>query len=364
MDIYDTLYMLAAVEQLDPEPNFFKRRYFPTNTDMDVFGTSKVLADYREGNRKAAPFVMPRIGALPVGRGGFSTYELEPGNISISKPLTIDQLNKRGFGESLMSQATPAERARRLLMGDLSDLSARITRREEWLACDTMLNNGTIMRHVSDDPDIYEDVPVQFYDGTNNPGAFTPDTAWTHSKRHTDGTWEMGNWYKDIVSMIKMLVTRGRPARDLVVANDIGNFLQEDPWVLYMMDNRRSEYGAINPEALTEYVTSLGNFNFGGRRLNVLVNDGTFEELDGTDKPFLEKGSAIVTAPDCGRGLYGAVTQKEMDNQWHSYAGMRVPNHISTIKPPMDETECSARPLFVPKTPTPWIAAKNVFKTA
>lgn len=73
MDIYDTLYMLAAIEQLDPEPSFFKRRYFPTNTDLGVFGTSKVLADYREGNRKAAPFVIPRIGALPVGRGGFST---------------------------------------------------------------------------------------------------------------------------------------------------------------------------------------------------------------------------------------------------------------------------------------------------
>ena len=107
MNIYDTLYMLAAVEELAPEPTFFKRRYFPTDMDLDVFGTSKVLADYKEGNRKAAPFVIPRVGPLPVGRGGFSTYELEPGNISISKPLTIDQLTKRGFGESIMSTATP-----------------------------------------------------------------------------------------------------------------------------------------------------------------------------------------------------------------------------------------------------------------
>ena len=86
MNIYDTLYMLAAVEELAPEPTFFKRRYFPTDMDLDVFGTSKVLADYKEGNRKAAPFVIPRVGPLPVGRGGFSTYELEPGNISISSP--------------------------------------------------------------------------------------------------------------------------------------------------------------------------------------------------------------------------------------------------------------------------------------
>ena len=361
MEIYDTLYMLAAVEQLDPEPTFFKRRYFPTNVEMDVFGTSKVLADYREGNHKAAPFVMPRIGALPVGRSGFSTYELEPANISISKPLTADQLNRRGFGESILSTATPAERARRLLMGDLADLSARISRTEEWLACDTMLNNGTIMRHQSDDPEVFKDVPVKFYEGTDNPGAFTPTAVWTHSQKLADGTLKRGNWYHDICAMIKMLVQRGRSATDLVVANDVGNFIQEDPWVIEMMDNRRSEYGAINPEALTPYVTGIGSYNFGGRRLNIIVNDGTFEDENGNVTPFLASGSAIVTAPNCGRGLYGAVTQKEMDNQWHTYPGMRVPNHISTVVPPADETIVSCRPLFVPNVATPWIAAKKVF---
>ena len=48
MDIYSTYYMLAAVNELPPEHTFFKRRYFPTNTAMDIFGTSKVLADYKD----------------------------------------------------------------------------------------------------------------------------------------------------------------------------------------------------------------------------------------------------------------------------------------------------------------------------
>ena len=356
MDIYSTYYMLAALEELTPEPTFFKRRYFPTDMSMDVFGTSKVLADYKEGNRKAAPFVLPRIGPLPVGRSGFSTYELEPGNIAISKPLTIDQLNKRGFGESIMSTATPEMRARMLLMGDLNDLSARVTRREEWLSCETMLNNGCVMRHQTDDPEVYEDIPVQFYDGDNNPALFTPAAKWTHGKdEHTPG-----NWYWDVIQMIKMLTHRGRPATDLVVANDVGNFLMEDPWIQYMMDNRRADYGAINPEALTEYVISLGRFNFGGRKLEIFVNDGTFEDQTGADTPFLAEGSALVTAPNCGKGLYGAVTQKEMDNKWHTHAGTRVPNYLSTVKPPVDETTVSCRPLFVPKTLNPWTAAEKV----
>ena len=62
MNMHDTLYMLAAIEELPLEHTFFKDRYFPTDEVMDVFNTSKVLADYRESSRKKAPFVMPRIG--------------------------------------------------------------------------------------------------------------------------------------------------------------------------------------------------------------------------------------------------------------------------------------------------------------
>lgn len=356
MNIYDTLYMLAAIEILTPEPTFFKRRYFPTDLAMDVFGTSKVLADYKEGNRKAAPFVLPRVDALPVGRGGFSTFELEPGNIAVSKLLTIDQLNQRGFGESILSTVTPEERAKQLLMGDLSDLSARIARREEWLSCETMLKNGCVMRHQTTDPNIYEDISAKFYDGTDNPAKFTPAAPWTHGKDE----YTPGNWFWNVVQMIKMLTQRGRAATDLLVANDVGSFLMEDPWIQSMMDNRRADFGAINPQELTPYVTSLGKFNFMGRKLEIFINDGTFQDENGTETPFLAEGSVIVTAPGCGKGLYGAVTQKEMDNQWHTHSGTRVPNYLSTIKPPVDETSVSCRPLYVPKTLNPWISAEKV----
>ena len=52
MNIFDTYYMLAAVNELPPEHTFFKRRYFPTNTAMDIFGTSKVLADYKDNKQR------------------------------------------------------------------------------------------------------------------------------------------------------------------------------------------------------------------------------------------------------------------------------------------------------------------------
>ena len=356
MDIYSTYYMLAAVKELPPEHTFFKRRYFPTNETMDVFGTTKVLADYKEGSQRRAPFVLPRIGSVSVAREGFSTYELEPGNISISMPLTADQLKARGFGESLMSNLTPSDRARMLLIGDLQELSARISRTEEWLAVQTMLNNGCTMRHQTEVKDVYEDIPVKFYDGEDNPALFTPAAKWEH------GTADKpGNWYVDVCAMIKMLTSRGLPARELLVASDVGEFLMEDPWILNMLDNRRVELGHIAPAELTDYVSELGVFNFKGRSLSILVSDGTFEDENGADTPYIPGGSVIVTAPICGKGLYGGVTQLENDGNIYTYAGTRVPQHIFTVRPPVKETQLTAKPLFVPARKSPWTTAKNVF---
>lgn len=359
MDIYSTYFMLAAVCEIPPEQHFFKDRYFPTDNAMDIFGTSRVLADYKAESQKRAPFVLPRIGSIPGTRDGFSTAELEPANISISMPLTLDQLEKRGFGESLLSQATPAERERHFLVHDLADLSARISRSEELLAVQTILNNGTVMRHRTDRADVYEDIGVNFYDGADNPAKFTPAATWTHST-YANGTWTPGSWYDDICAMIHSLTRSGRPAHEILVAQDVGEFLMEDGWVLAMLDNRRAEMGRLAPTELTEWVYQLGAFNFKGRTLPILVSSGSYEDDNGDDTPYVPDGTVIVIAPKVGRGLYGAVTQMETDGHFHTYAGKRIPQHIFTIRPPTRETQLSCRPLFVPNRSNPWRVATSV----
>ena len=361
MNIYDTYYLLAAVKQIRPEHTFFKRRYFPTDTALDVFGTSKVLIDYKGKSMKSAPFVLPRIGSVSVGREGFSTYELEPANISLSMPLTLDQLTKRGFGESLMSGYTPEQRAKVLQISDLSELSARISRTEERLAIDTMIGNGATMLHQTETAGVYEEVKVQFYDGDNNPSMYTPAAKWEHSTVDANGVITKGAWIKDVENMVKMLTSNGLPATDLLMSGDVAEFVLTDPWVIHMLDNRRAEMGRIDPKELTEYVVEHGVLKFAGRALSLIESNGTYEDKDGNDVQYIPDGTVIVTAPACGKGLYGAVTQLEKDGEFHTYAGTRVPQHIFTIKPPTKETALTARPLLAPKRPNPWAVAVNVF---
>lgn len=49
------------------------------------------------------------------------------------------------------------------------------------------------MRHQTDDPEIYGDSPVQFYDGAH-PALFTPAAKWAHGRgEHTPGSrhWDV-----------------------------------------------------------------------------------------------------------------------------------------------------------------------------
>ncbi len=357
MNIYDTLFMLAAVEELPLQRSFFHDRYFPTDIMLDIFGTAKVFVDYREGSLKLAPFVVPRVGGISILREGFETHELEPANISVKRPLTIDDLQQRGFGEAFNSQMTPADREQILLMEDHVKLSSLITQTEEWMSAQTILNNGCLMRHKTDRPDVFKDVEARYYEGDDNPTEYTPATPWT------PGTEAAPNrsWRDDIRAMAKRLSNRGLPATDLVVSQDVGDFIENDVWVQRILDNRRMDYGHIAPEELTDGTTYLGTLNFGGKLLNVIICDETYEDDNGNNVPYLPDGTVIVTAPKCGHTLYGGVTQMEDDKRFHTFAGKRVPKLDADTNHDTKEIRLTAKPLMAPVRKDPWMVAKNVF---
>jgi len=278
---------------------------------------------------------------------------LEPPNISIKRALTIDNLKSRGFGEALNSTMTPADREQQILLNDLRELSDRITLREEWMAVNTILNNGCIMKHITDREDVaFEEIEARYYEGEDNPAEYTPASPWTEGDP---------SWMLDVRAMVKALTSRGLPATDLVMSADVGDFIENDEWVKERLDNRRMEYGELAPVELPDGTTFLGRLNFGGKLLNLLVSEETYEDDAGANVLYLPEGSVIVTAPDCGRTIYGGVTQMEADNSFHTVAGPRVPKFDADKKHDTKEVRLTAKPLKAPKRMNPWQVARNVF---
>ena len=59
-----------------------------------------VLVEYRDGDKRLAPFVAPRKGGVTILRKGYTMERYTPPYIAPKRTLTADDLSKKGFGEA------------------------------------------------------------------------------------------------------------------------------------------------------------------------------------------------------------------------------------------------------------------------
>lgn len=351
-NFYDTHTLLASVEQLPPLHTFLLDRYFPTNAASDIFATNDVLVEYRKGHKKAAPFVAPRKGGITILRDGYTMKRFTPSYIAPKRPLTIDDLAKRGFGEALYTNLTPAQRQGVIMLSDLDELRAMNMRRKEAMAAEVIFTNGCIMDEYVDDFNHFEEREVRYYDEEANPAVYTPSATW-------DTTEDSGKqMIDDIAAMIYMLTSRGLAATEVLVAPDVADVILANEWIMKLMDNRRYEMGGVNPELLPAGASKICRLNIKGRMIDFLSYEDTYTEVDGTVTPFIPDGMIAVGAPNAGRTVYGAITQVEQaDGEFHTYTGVDVPKYISDALHNVRELTLASAPLCMPNNENPFITA-------
>lgn len=349
MDFTKTLTLLAAVEQMVPTESFLKDRYFPTNDSTDIFSTEEVLVEFREGNKKLAPFVSPRKNGMTILREGHSMHGYAPANIAPKRPLTIDDLKKKGFGEALFSNLTPAQRQMALILRDTSEMDAMISRREETMAAETMLTNGCIMKHYADKGDEYEEKEIHFYDDENNPAVYTPAVSWNE---------QTSDKIADLYQMILFLTQKGNAATDVLLGSAAAKEFMNDERIQKLLDLKNYDIGSVAPIKLTTGATRLAHINIMGHPVDILMYEQNYESDHGQIKPYIPPEKIIVTAPNAGRTAYGAVTQVEQsDGEMHTYPGKRVPHFVSDPSNNTRSITLTSCPLLMPKTKNPWISA-------
>ena len=350
---YDTHHLLASVQQLAPLHTFLLDRYFPTNEDMDIFSMDDVLVEYRKGSKKAAPFVAPRKGGITILREGYTMKRFTPSYIAPKRPLTIDDLKKRGFGEALFTQLTPEQRQGVFILGDIDELRYMNQRRKEVMASQVIFTNGCIMDEYVDDLKHFEEREVRFYDGERNPAIYTPagtlDTTEAGGKR----------FLADVAAMGYMLTSRGLPFTEVLVSPDVADVILANEWILRLLDNRNYQIGSVDPAVQSSGATRIARLNIKGRMIDFLSYEDTYTEVDGSVKPFIPQGMIAAIAPNIGRTVYGAITQVEQsDGEFHTYTGVDVPKYLSDAKHNLRELILSSAPLCMPNNENPFITAK------
>lgn len=350
--IYRTATMLAAVQAMPSRRTFLRDRYFPTVDANDIFPTEEVLVEYKDGIKKMAPCVMPRKGGIAVEREGYKTFSFKPPYIAPERPLTIDDLNKKGFGEQLFSGVTPQQRQAQILNNDLKEFDEMISAREEYMAAQCMINNGYVLKHYADKygSSDFEEFEIRFYDESANPAKYTPANKWNEAT---------ADIYGDISAMVFMLTQKGLPASELVMARGVAQVILNDAKMQKYLDNKGMLLGTIEPLQLPDGAACLGVLNVDGHQVKLITYDETYESEAGRIEPYIPAGTVILTNPAAGRGLYGAVTQLEQDdNEFHTYLGRRVPKYTANIKSETRDLKVTSRPLLIPRSKNPWVSAK------
>lgn len=354
LNFFDTYTLMAVQKRIVPKQTFFRDRYFPTE-EGDIFNSDKVLTEYMDGDRKMAAFVGPRVGAIPMERIGYEVHEFEPASIGVSCPLTSDDLEKRGFGEAIYANSTPAQRAAKLTQNDLEDMDNRITRTEEWMCAQTMLENGCTMQEMIDNQTKGEAKVVKFYNpGHENDHIYTAAHKWNE---------EGGNFFGDVPAMCRIMSSRGLRVADLVMGSDVYDAVMDLEKLQRLLDKNSGIIIGQIDQQLSAYdgVVYAGTLNFRGYRLNLISVDETYVDSANKEQRYFPKTDAMITAPGCGHLMYGAITQINYgDDIQSTIAGKRVPKF--TVDQPNDlrTTSLKTRPLAAPRNYCPWIRVKNV----
>lgn len=349
INLYKTKTMLAAIKQMIRPTSFLRDRYFPT-TPGDLFPTEEVLVEYKNATGvKMAPVVMPRTGDISVARDGYSTERLTPPLIAPSRPLTIDELNKKGFGENLFSDRTPEQRQGEVLENDLKELYDMITAREEDMAASCIFNNGYTLRQYSDKygSEKFKPYDIKFYDGGINPAIYVPGVKWNGGD---------SNKAADLYQMILMLTRVGNRASEVLLGADAAEVLLSDKEIQKLLDINNYNIGKIEPTALPQGAASLGHLNIRGHVIDLLTYDATRTGEDGVVAPYIPAKQIAVLAPAFGRTIYGAVTQMEQEEgEFRTHMGTRVPRMWNEKN--ARELRVSARPIMLPKVKNSVITA-------
>lgn len=352
-DMYTTRRLIQAIEGINPADSFLRDRYFPTNGIADIFNHEKVLCEYKDGDMRLAPVVMKRQGGVAMTRSAVQMFEYEPPEIMPKRPLTLDEVTVRGFGEALYGDLSPQQRAQVMLMQDMTELDNAITRREEQMAASTLLNNACILKAQGDSAGVQDEYEVRFYSENTNPAAYTATAKWDAATADILG---------DFNQMASMLTRKGLPATDFVCAPDVADAILNNDGVQKMLDNRRIEIGIAAPQLEAPGAAVVCQLNVRGRIINVISYDQVYTDpATGTVVQYIPSGMGVMTAPAAGHTVYGAVTQIEQtDGEMHTYAKARVPKYIADASADTRELRVTSRPLCLPYNRNAFISAKSL----
>jgi hypothetical protein len=308
---YETRTLLAPFDEGPVVHTFLRDTFFGAR---EFPPTNLVEFDFRRGRRKMAPFVAPLIGGKVMEREGYETRFFRAPRIAPVRNLRIPDLEPRMFGETIYAGNTPADRAAELLAEDAVYCDEAITRREEWM-CREVLVNGELTITA----DHGYQMVVNFLESSQ--GAI--------DNHHTpaNGTWDIATStpLTDLEdARLATIAASGISPNVALFGTAAKAAFINNPTVQKLLDNRRFELGNVAPviqdDAVVRFATVPG--------LECYVYAEYFEDDLGVLFPMLPENLVMMLSTNVqNKIVYGAFTQLEdvKTKRFVTYQTSRIP---------------------------------------
>lgn len=307
---YETKTLLEPFDEGPLVATFLRDTFF---TDRNYPPTSLVEFDFRRGRRKMAPFVAPLVGGKVMERQGFETRFFRAPRIAPVRALRTPDLEPRLMGENIYSGRTPTDRAAELLAEDSVYLDEAITRREEWM-CRQVLVNGKIT--------VTADTGYQMViDYTESTGGTANNHDIPAVKWDAAGSDPLDDLENGRLNTIK---ASGISPNVVLMGKNAAKVFIRNPQVSTLLDKQRFTIANVEPIIDSESVVRIGRVP--GMEIYEYVE--YFEDDAGTLFPMLPDNFVmLVSTTTPNKIVYGAFTQLEdaKAQRFQTYQTARIP---------------------------------------
>jgi len=137
LDMFNTMTMLKAVEQMKPIPRFLGDMFCADDGATD---DDHLFYDYRKGDQTGlAPFVVPGTGGITINREGFEMRQVAFSRMAPQRTITMRDISVRQFGENIVGGMTPADRSKKKVAEDLKVLRTVNQNRRNWMVREVLI---------------------------------------------------------------------------------------------------------------------------------------------------------------------------------------------------------------------------------
>jgi hypothetical protein len=283
---------------------FGGREYPPTNL---------VEFDFKRGRRKMAPFVAPLVGGKVMEREGYETRFYRAPRIAPVRPLRIPDLEARLPGETIYQGRTAADRAAELMAEDAIFCDEAISRREEWM-CREVLINGSITVTAERG---YQNV-INYLESSAGPtdNHFVPPFTWDNAS--SDPLADLQN------ARLQCIQASGVNPNVALFGVEAAEVFTRNQAVRDLLEARRFEMGLLESVIQDEAVVRFGTVP--GMQLYSYAE--WFEDDAGQLFPMLPPEFVILLSTNTqNKVVYGAFTQLEdaKAKRYVTYQTDRIP---------------------------------------